>query len=192
MKRFKKIKWDQKDITLLWTTESGSETHDHELTSKAAPHEDLNTALQALASDVLNVCELDAAIEDLRVQSVSLSFSEKSGLRGAVVTALKPVAIANSPVVLNTPHLTEDGEDPKAVMPASMWRRVLKLEDEAQAYLDGKRAPQDQLDAFAPPPPSETPEADTESTDDLPPSTVKVDGKWVPATPANIARAISR
>lgn len=149
MMRFKKIRWDQKAITLLWTTESGTETHDHELVSQQEPHADLNGAMQALASDVLNVCELDAAIEYLRVQSVSLSFSEKSGLRGAVVTALKPVMIANSPVVLNTPHLTEDGEDPKGVMPAHMWRRILALEAEAQAYLDGKRAPKAQFDAFA-------------------------------------------
>jgi hypothetical protein len=64
------------------------------------------------------------------------------------VTGLKPVQIANSPVVLNTPHLTESGESDKGVMPGSMWRRVLALEAEAQAYLNGKTAPKEQRDIF--------------------------------------------
>jgi hypothetical protein len=148
MMRFKKVKWDEKEVTLIWTTESGTETHERELTSKNAPHVDFASALQALRGDVLSVCELDDAEEDLRVQSVSLSFSEKSGLRGAVVTGLKPVQIANSPVVLNTPHLTESGDGDKGVMPGSMWRRVLALEAEAQAYLNGKTAPKEQRDIF--------------------------------------------
>ena len=146
--RFKKVRWDQKAVTLIWTTESGTETHEHDLTSKQAPHGDLDDALQALAGDVVNVCEMDLDLDTLRVQSVSLSFSEKTGVRGAVVTALKPVKIASSPVVLNTPHLTESGDNDKGVMPPSMWRRVLTIEDEARAYLDGKRAPNPQLDAF--------------------------------------------
>ena len=190
MMRFKKIKWDQKAVTLIWTTESGTETHEHDLTSMQEPHTDLNDALQALNTDVLNVCEIDAACEDLRVQSVTLSYSEKTGLRGAVVTALKPVRIANAPVVLNTPHLTEAGDDPKGVMPPSMWRRILALELEAQAYLNGKRAPKDQLDAFA-----EDIEHDgdaaTDGDDEVAAvgASVKVGGQWVPATEANIARA---
>lgn len=151
MKRFRKVKWDQREVTLLWTTESATETHEHELTSKQEPHKDLDAALQDLAGDVLNVCEIDCPLEDVRVQSVSLSFSEKSGLRGAVVTALKSVEIANAPVVLNTPHLSQDGESDKGVMPSRMWQRILQLELEADAYLTGKRAPNPQLDAFPEP-----------------------------------------
>lgn len=188
MMRFKKIRWNQKEVMLKWTTESSGETHEHELTATQEPHADLDTALQALASDVLNVCELDAPLEDVRVQSVSLSFSETTGLRGAVVTALKPVAIANAPVVLNTPHLAEDGEQAKGVMPPGMWRRVLALEEEARLYIGGKRAPKAQLDVFASASETQAPDSEDDTLASLG-ATVKVGNDWLPATQENVSRA---
>lgn len=148
MQRFQKIKWNLKAVSLTWTTESGTETHEHELTSSQTPHEDFERALQALKDDVLELCELYDYEDGVRVSSVTISYSEKSGRRGAVVTALKTLAVANAPLVLNTPHLAQEGENDKGVLPPAMWRRVLALEVEAQAYVDGKRAPKEQRDMF--------------------------------------------
>ena len=136
--RFSKIKYDTKEVSLKWTTEKAGETHEHQLTSAQTPHPDFVAALADLVNDVSTICDFPIDYEDgVRVQSVSLSLSEKTGQRGAVITALKSLAIANAPLVLNTPHLVEDGES--GVMPHGMPRRLEALQREAAAYLNGKR-----------------------------------------------------
>jgi hypothetical protein len=160
VKRFKRIKWNGRDVSLEWTatTQDGAETHDHQLTCKDAPNPEFDAALQALKQDVLVIAELQDEEGDLpgygetmRVQSVSLSLNAKSGNRGAVVTAMKTLQLANAPLALHTPHLVAETDDDEGdegeragVMPAGMWARIEALEKEAWAYLDGKRAPKAQ------------------------------------------------
>lgn len=146
--RFKKIKYDTKEVTLIFTTETSGETHEHTITSKAHPHPDFVEALAALVDDVVDICGLPLAYEEgLRVQSVTFSYSEKTGSSGAVVTALKSLAMSSAPLVLNTPHLVEDGE--AGVMTSHMRTRLRGLESEAQQYLSGKRAQGDLFDTTA-------------------------------------------
>lgn len=156
-KRFTKISWNEKTITLEWTTQKETETHGHELTCADAPRPAFDKALQALGRDILIIAELDDDYGDgMRVQSVSLSMNAKSGARGAVVTAMKTLAIANSPLAIHTPHLLAEhqGELPlegesRGVMPDGMWKRIEALEKEAWAYLDGQRAPKGQPELSA-------------------------------------------
>jgi hypothetical protein len=152
-KRFTAIKWNEKAVELEWTTLEGAITHDHQLSSPDEPHLEFRTALQALREDVLTIVEVEDAYGDgMRVQSVSLSRGEKSGLRGAVITAMKTLAIANGPLAIHTPHLVEDDEsddngaeakstEKRGVMPIGMLTRIEALEDEAWEYIGGKRAP---------------------------------------------------
>lgn len=148
-KRFKKIRWNGSEVGLEWTSQDGSETHNHELTCKDDPRAEFDTALQSLRGDVLVIAELPREYgTDMRVQSVSLSLNQKTGARGAVVTSMKTLKIANGPLALHTPHLLAEipGElplegEPTGVMPTGMWGRIEKLEQEAWAYLAGKRAP---------------------------------------------------
>lgn len=170
-KRFKKIIWNEKLITLEWTTQDGSEVHDHKLECEDKPKASFDEKLQALRQDVLTVAQLDASYgEGMRVRSVSLSLSEKSGARGAVVTALKTLDIANAPLALHTPHLLAEGaedeggadakpNDKTGVMPAGMWDRIEELETEAWAYLSGQRAPKAQTEM-----PLETPKEPAKPT----------------------------
>ena len=171
-KRFKKIIWNEKLITLEWTTQDGTEQHDHELTCADAPKPSFDVALQALLEDVLMITQHDATYgEGMRVRSVSLSLSEKTGVRGAVVTALKPLDIANAPLALHTPHLVSEGasddeggadakpNDKTGIMPAGMWDRIEELETEAWSYLAGNRAPKAQTEM-----PLETPKEPAKPT----------------------------
>lgn len=154
-KRFGRISWNEKKIALEWTVTNETETHAHELTCADVPRPAFNEALQALRPDVLVICELDDEYgETMRVQSVSLTTNAKSGARGAVVTAMKGLELANGPLSLHTPHLlaesasdNEKGEgETSGVMPKGMWPRIEALEAEAWAYLDGKRAPKPQTE----------------------------------------------
>jgi hypothetical protein len=158
-KRFKKISWNERQVALEWTEQRDTEAHDHALTCKDAPLASFDAALQELCDDVLDIAELGEMYSDgMRVQSVSLSLSEKTGARGCVVTAMKTLAIANAPLALHTPHLlaesASNGDEPSGeaepaktgVVPDGMWARIERLEKEAWAYLAGKRAPREQID----------------------------------------------
>lgn len=156
MKRFKKIRYNERSVVLEYTVHDGTKTEEIAFGCEDAPHADFSAALQALGVDVLNICELDESYgKDMRIQAVSLSLNAKSGARGAVVTAMKALQIANGPLALHTPHLLsetaddDDGDDTgerAGVMPEGMWDRVEALETEAWAYLEGKRAPKQQMD----------------------------------------------
>lgn len=198
MMRFTKIKWDTKEVLLRWTTEKGGETHDHEVTAKAPPHPDFVTALKALREDVINICELPISYESgLRVQSVTMSRSEKTGIEGAVVTALKTLASASSPLVLNTPYLVDDPAAETGAMTREMASRLSDLRFEAERYIEGKRA---QGELFTPSAAEqrandeagagETTEFD--ATAGVPGASVKVDGRWVEATQQNVGVAVER
>jgi hypothetical protein len=155
-KRFTKISWNEKKIALEWTTQTDTETHAHELQCADAPRPSFNDALQALRRDLLIICELDDEYgETMRIQSVSLTTNAKSGARGAVVTAMKGLEIANGPLALHTPHLLAERpsdddddriDDRAGVMPKGMWARIEALEKEAEAYLNGQRAPKVQAE----------------------------------------------
>jgi hypothetical protein len=100
----------------------------------------------------VKICELpesDAA--KLKIRGVTLTHAHD--VLGAVITALKPLKTANSPLVINTPHLPEcaysgDGDDPNPTMHDGMPERLHALVVQAQRYLDGDRA---QGDLFAAP-----------------------------------------
>jgi hypothetical protein len=139
--RFTKIKWNTKELLLEWTTERGGETHGHELTSKGTPHPDFVEALKALKDDVIEIAELPLSYaHGLRVQSVTMSRSEKTGVEGAVITGLKSLTSATSPLVLNTPYLVNDPQAETGAMTSGMAERLETLRFEAERYIEGKRA----------------------------------------------------
>lgn len=157
MKRLKKISWNEKEVHLEWTTSEWDESRDIDLTCKDEPHLDFRSALQALKADVLTICGLDKGYgEEMRVQSVTLSFNEKSSARGVVVTAMKTLDIANAPLALHTPHLIADEQtdmmnERAGRMPDGMLARIEALEKEAWAYASSeKRAPKSVAQATAP------------------------------------------
>jgi hypothetical protein len=114
------------------------------ISSFDTPLPTFNQALQALSADVCSICELpEAYAERMRVSSVSISWT--NDIMGAVITGLRRVNAANSPVVLNTPHLpAEDyggGEGP--TLPGATLERIEALVTECERYILGERAQQD-------------------------------------------------
>lgn len=147
---FRKIKYNKARVVLAWGDLSPSRELDTTLESVQAPHPDLTNALQAFRRPVLELLELaDVGYEDgFTVVGVSLT-TQEDGRRGVVVTCLKKLEGANAPLVLNTPYLAEPSEqnpdDDKAL--TGTWLELVEaLEDEARAFIDGKRS---QGDLFA-------------------------------------------
>ena len=140
---FSKIKYAKGDVTIAWKDEGPRSTVTHEMQSGEAPRPELFTALQAFATFVLDIAELDSGWQrDLTIQSVSIGESEALG-RGIVVTALKKVTGAHSPIVLNTPFLTElPSSEGGPRLPRYAIDMLDTLEAEAAKFRAGERAQQ--------------------------------------------------
>lgn len=145
--RFSKIKYNGKFVTLAWEDTNPARDLATSLTSAQTPHPDFTAALDAFAGEVLDLLELPLEYGDtLKVTGLSIS-TQDDGRRGLVVTALKGVKCSPAPLVLNTPHLPEPGEDPNApALSRYMLALLVNAEIEASLFVAGKRA---QGDLFA-------------------------------------------
>ena len=113
-------------------------------------HPDLQAAFDALCPSVREILEWPSNLylDSLRVTGVSWSYSEGTGVEGAVLVCQAALEGCTSPFCFNTPHLpfhqyTEDGNAP--LMPDGAQDALDALRREVKAYIDGKRA---QLNLF--------------------------------------------
>lgn len=140
---YSKIKFSKGKVELAWTDEGASRTITHELSSFDEPLAEFDDALQALAGHVLDVCELPLAWgEGLKVIGVSFSENDHQG-RGIVVTATKKLTQTNAPLVLNTPHMSEEGSAGMSRLDSEVIGQLDRLEEEARRYHTGHRAQPD-------------------------------------------------
>lgn len=103
------------------------------------------TNLQALAIDVVDICELPGQdLEVITVKGVTFVYDEEDGRMGAVITAQKKLLGSNSPLCLNTPFKMatpkDANQDPKSLLPAQCDLRLLAIVDETVLYVNGDRA----------------------------------------------------
>lgn len=147
--RIMKLKYDGEVVEVISSEGEGRWDRSERLTSRDAPHPDLKLALQALKPLALEICELDTQYgQKMRVQSVSWSY-DKDGFRGAVVTCLRELRGVPSPLVINTPSLSErETDEVEPTMPRAMSNALDALEQEAEKFVNGYR---EQADMFAGP-----------------------------------------
>jgi hypothetical protein len=141
-----KIKHSKGETEIIWKEENGltGESIEHKLTCSEPPRPELVDALQAFTSYVIELCELPSEYGDtLSVTGVSINENEHMGT-GIVVTSLKKVSKANSPVVINTPHLSKDAScDGGPKWPVYVAGMLDALESEATLYRQGRRSQQE-------------------------------------------------
>lgn len=154
MLRFKKIKktsddkihieYEKKNQTGKWD--------EHSMKSNQEPLPAFLHALDNLVPHVEEMCELpdkDHQIHPYTVRGVSFSYGGDNDTMGATITATRSLKNSNSPLVLNSPHKIEeayaDGADETQVMTRDCYNDLMILCDEAEKYLNGKRA---QMDMF--------------------------------------------
>ena len=146
--RIRRVKYNGQKVTIEYEKEKGKDTEQADtllLVSADQPIESFKKALQALSSDVVNICEFQGGDVDVR----GCSFSWTKDNMGVVITALKPVQVTNAPLVVNTPHMTEkstsaNDADSGGTMPRGMVKKLKTVLMEAERYVSGTRAPQKQ------------------------------------------------
>lgn len=148
MKRqFNKIKFDGSHVYLAYDEideETGAK-NEHTVKSAEKPAPAFIDALKNLKSDVSEW--LDQKPEwniNLDIRGVSLSWT--NGIMGACITALKPLKMSRSPLVVNTPHKPSEPYsegDPDAdsyCLTGDCIATIKELIDAAEGFLDGDRA----------------------------------------------------
>lgn len=140
---FTKIKYSKGDVMLAWKDDLPRTTITHELNCGDTPRPEFVIALADFATYLLDIAELDAAWNrELTIQSVTITENDQG--RGIVVTGLKKVAMAPSPIVINTPFLSELATSVGGpTLPRYVIGMLDQLELEAGKYRAGERAQQD-------------------------------------------------
>ena len=153
--RFLKIKVETKDfrdrIRLEFEKKNGQAWDEFMMNSNDKPAPSFHVALQALAQDVLEMCELPLDYrERIVVKGVSFSYGGEKEVMGVTITATMRLMDSNVPLNLNTPHKAEEPYaetgDPKQLLDPACVRRILALSIEAEQFIRGVRL---QTDMFA-------------------------------------------
>ncbi len=151
MIRFKKIK-ALKDgkLRIEYEQKNKDSWDEYTLNCSDEPKDSYGAALQALAGDVIEMCELpEDYLPRITVTGVSFSYGGDEEVMGAVITASMRLNKSNQPLNLNTPHKTETwysetGSELSLLHPDCV-ERLQVLTDEAQDYIGGVRK---QVDLF--------------------------------------------
>ena len=146
---FTKIKYNGDVVELEWGKErdDGSEVSTR-FKCFDAPLEDFKKAMIAFRALVAHITDLPGEwVTDLAITGLSIN-TEKDGRRGLVITAMKKLPTANSPLILNTPHLRELVDEPPGpgFFVDGMDRAIERAEKAATEYLKGKR---EQVELFS-------------------------------------------
>ncbi len=154
-KRFLKIKAVSEDgrdkIYLEFEKPNGGDYDNFIIKSNDKPAPSFHTALQALAQDVIEMCELPVDYrERIVVKGVSFSYGGEKEVMGATLTAIMKLEDSVVPLNLNTPHkarefYAKDG-DPRQLLDSACARRLDALIIEAEQFVRGVRQ---QTDMFA-------------------------------------------
>lgn len=142
-----KIKYADARVDLAYTETSTNSVNTYTIDSADQPMKTFNEALQALKSFVLDLLELPDSYGEKNFAIKGVSFTHKSDIMGAVVTAEKKLADSNSPFNIATPHLPSKPYNPKDTdslhLSPTFVRALDRLIDEANKYIDGKRLQMD-------------------------------------------------
>jgi hypothetical protein len=147
IKEISKIKYDGRCVKIDYSIKNSDPNVQNKddikvaLSSCDKPLPEFIEVFHGLRQYVEQICNLaDGYCDKAEVRGVSLSHSHN--IVGAVITVLVKVKTANSPVVINTPHLpsapyNENGEEP--LLPRDCVIDINTLIEEAEKYIDGLR-----------------------------------------------------
>lgn len=144
-----KVKWDQKKNKIqidyekeLESSEDSNERDFYSLKVSDEPLDSFFEALNELDEHVCLICEFPLKDQD-KLEIKGVSFSWANGIMGAVITALKMVHTARSPLVVNTPHLAtapqSDQDDNCPILDRDTVFALRRVIDEAKLFISGAR-----------------------------------------------------
>ncbi|CAG0945174.1 hypothetical protein ANRL1_02181 [Anaerolineae bacterium] len=151
--RFLKIKFKDGKVFIEYEVkrQDDKDPDQFSFSSADSPQPSFPAALQALAEDVVEMCELaETDTVKIEVKGVSFSYGGADEIMGATIVAQKRLRYSNTALNLNTPHKASEpyseGGDESLCLTDDCTKRLTRLMDEAKQYIEGVRA---QMDLFA-------------------------------------------
>lgn len=152
MRRFRKIKYDGKHVTLVWE-EGDSFQNEYSLKCDELPRPEMVMAFDDLREEARLLCELpEDYLARIDVRSVSLNYGGDNETMGATITARMELYHSNAPLNLNTPNKPvepynseieyDDETLEKMCLRNECVDKLETLIEEANYYVDGQRAQQ--------------------------------------------------
>lgn len=144
--RIAKIKFqdsERKTVIEYQKWKPGERWDEYILTSEDPPLQTFRDEMNKLGPHICTLLELPASYADtIKVSGISLSY--KDGIMGCVITCQKKLRSANSPLILNTPHMTEESysetdESGNNLLSMEIINLVHNCMDHARDYINGKR-----------------------------------------------------
>jgi hypothetical protein len=154
MLRVTKAKWDGSKVRIEYENKraDGKGFDEFTLNCSDTPLVSFRDALSALSLDVIGICEMHVA-EEPKISVRGVTFTNTNDVFGAVITAMKKLKTTNAPLVINTPHLTEEpygeGDTSTPLLDTATVDRLHTLALEAERYINGEREQGDLLGATA-------------------------------------------
>jgi len=134
-----KIKRSKGLTTVSWETTQLGDTTAHTLTSSRAPTVGFLLAFDALAAYAREICEFSEDMSgELRMSGVTLTHGDDLGI---VITCLRDVSGSEAPMVINTPHLLNEG------WPAGLSTAVSRLQEQVMLFVAGQGDQRDMFEA---------------------------------------------
>lgn len=137
-----KIKYRSERVLIEWKDNLEDDANKFTVDIKIPPHASFLNAIMGLRKHVNEICEEGLKDKELhKLEITGISFSHTNGIMGAVITAQKILENSNSPLILNTPHkseqfYSESGEgDPKMLLSPDCIAALMLLCEEAEEYL---------------------------------------------------------
>lgn len=141
--RFTKIKLKEQKIFIVWEKyeESTKAWDEYSLRCADPALPSLYEAMKKLDHHIAVICELPTTCEET-IEATGVSFTYGEDGRGCVITGKKLLKSNPAPMNLNTPYKVEDPQE--GMEDYALSRECIdalrELEDEAFAYINGKRA----------------------------------------------------
>jgi len=132
-------------VSIKWERPNGSSMDEYQIRCWDEPDVGLVKAMAVLREDVIEMCELKDDPDLVFVKGVSFSYGGDNDTMGAVITAQKKLIKSNAPLMINTPHKSEEpyaeGAGGDLLSPECV-QRLYDLQGVVGKYIDGERAQQ--------------------------------------------------
>jgi hypothetical protein len=140
------IKKDKVNIRYESQNKKTGSWDEYSMSCSDAPRPELEKALQDLATDVLEMCELPKEYtKRIKVTGVTFSYGGENEVMGATITSQMKLHKSNCDLNINTPHkasasYTAFDADPKALLTNECIAALEYLCKEIELYISGQRA----------------------------------------------------
>lgn len=145
--RIRKVKITKYNQISMVYDDGPNNRDEYSVTSFESARPEFYEAMEALAQDVIDMCELpEDYLERIKVRGVSYSYGGENETMGAAISASMELEESYQALNINTPHKAsamynpDTPDDEKQLLNGDCVKRLEILQKECETYIRGERA----------------------------------------------------